>query len=1107
MPAKQPTIWALVTSFAGVVSMTATIAVAAIHTAEDGSVYELTDASPREGLEKIDPALRRAARAAESELSVIIYLARSAPAAGAEDPVAAVHRQYQGELERLSTDLRTVYARYRPLYSMDEAEEKAYVRGVKGKPLPGDDQRRARSLKLELENTRTAMRKDVAAALRQAGAAGRAAMIDELHAAGARVTAEIYLTNAVGAVIPAHMLQTLAYDKRVIEVLPDPEVDYELDVSSPAVGFQSMHSLGYDGSGIFDFGVVDTGVQEDHPNLVPAEGFFTNSASRADADMEVGHGTHVTGIVASNHGTIRGGAPAIGAIIWEHSGGQATTMSRMHDLVADWFQDPEVVNHSLGYGVANDVDYNSNDSFYDAFIDNFLIMITKSAGNQGWTTGDPGDSAITITHPAPAYNLLTVANMNDRNTTTRTDDIRSTGSSVGPTVSERRKPDISAPGVGITSTNFFWPTAGVLPYNACNGPAEPGPDNVDNFCILSGTSMAAPHVAAAVILMEDAGNSQPRQQKAVLLNTADAWDSNDTPSTSDDGSDPTPVCGAGGDPCETLWDKSYGWGYLDVTEAAFNISDFFNDSIIARNDTATEDDYELYKGAMFTNEKATLTWHKRAATYNAGAPSSGRYAIGDLNIRLYANSDGDLLDADFSGLDNVQQVVSTESGTKIIKVYSWSTAFDGITSMPFTLATEENFIRVNPPTFSAAPLIPVVGPFQSFTAPTNVSNTGNVGAHNISVAIGNIAGVSGDGTSQNIGTLLEGTSEQVDFALTTSGLTSGTYSLPVTVTSNSYAETYTSTSPFGLQFVVETTPPTSDCSGLPPATNTGSVDVDWSASDGFFGTGVDLARLYVATPGAPAFVYTGQSQPGTSGTFAYNLTSGDGPYRFAIRARDNGGNWEAFPAATECLTFKDTVEPQSTVSAPLLVAAGTIPLTFTATDAAPSSGLEFVDFWYWKEPAGPWTYTGLFSNADNGVLNWAPPGPGIYHFLSRAKDTAQNIEPGVFGSPPADAITNYGSIDSDADGRLDLADNCLLVANPDQRDTNGDGIGNLCDPDVNNNCSVNLADLAIYKANFFAVGDLDTDNDGDGRTNFTDLNIAKAYMFDAPGPGLPGSCP
>ncbi len=96
--------------------------------------------------------------------------------------------------------------------------------------------------------------------------------------------------------------------------------------------------------------------------------------------------------------------------------------------------------------------------------------------------------------------------------------------------------------------------------------------------------------------------------------------------------------------------------------------------------------------------------------------------------------------------------------------------------------------------------------------------------------------------------------------------------------------------------------------------------------------------------------------------------------------------------------------------------------------------------------------------------------------------------------------------DTDADSVRDNVDNCTVLSNPDQRDTDGDGIGNRCDPDVAvpNDCSVNFLDLDVYKNNFFQSGDLDTDNNGDGQTNFLDLDIIKSFFFAPPGPSAAG---
>ncbi len=92
-------------------------------------------------------------------------------------------------------------------------------------------------------------------------------------------------------------------------------------------------------------------------------------------------------------------------------------------------------------------------------------------------------------------------------------------------------------------------------------------------------------------------------------------------------------------------------------------------------------------------------------------------------------------------------------------------------------------------------------------------------------------------------------------------------------------------------------------------------------------------------------------------------------------------------------------------------------------------------------------------------------------------------------------------LDSDLDGVADALDNCTNVANPDQRDTHGDGYGNLCDPDLDNNGTVDFRDLELLKAEFFNSGaGQDADLDGDEQVNFADLQIMKDFFFGPPGP-------
>jgi choice-of-anchor B domain-containing protein len=92
-------------------------------------------------------------------------------------------------------------------------------------------------------------------------------------------------------------------------------------------------------------------------------------------------------------------------------------------------------------------------------------------------------------------------------------------------------------------------------------------------------------------------------------------------------------------------------------------------------------------------------------------------------------------------------------------------------------------------------------------------------------------------------------------------------------------------------------------------------------------------------------------------------------------------------------------------------------------------------------------------------------------------------------------------LDTDGDGVPDEQDNCTLVANPDQRDTHGDGYGNICDPDLDNNGTVNFQDLGLLRTAFFTNGPgQDADFNGDNAVNVIDLGVMRQYFFGPPGP-------
>jgi hypothetical protein len=104
--------------------------------------------------------------------------------------------------------------------------------------------------------------------------------------------------------------------------------------------------------------------------------------------------------------------------------------------------------------------------------------------------------------------------------------------------------------------------------------------------------------------------------------------------------------------------------------------------------------------------------------------------------------------------------------------------------------------------------------------------------------------------------------------------------------------------------------------------------------------------------------------------------------------------------------------------------------------------------------------------------------------------------------------------DTDEDGVTDSSDNCLFVANPTQNDSDGDGIGNVCDADLDQLCNVNFLDLGLLNAAFFS-NDANADLTGpsgqpDGIVNFLDLGRMKELFFSdytASNPsGIPNAC-
>ena len=127
--------------------------------------------------------------------------------------------------------------------------------------------------------------------------------------------------------------------------------------------------------------------------------------------------------------------------------------------------------------------------------------------------------------------------------------------------------------------------------------------------------------------------------------------------------------------------------------------------------------------------------------------------------------------------------------------------------------------------------------------------------------------------------------------------------------------------------------------------------------------------------------------------------------------------------------------------------------------------------------------------------------PGTYWYGACVDTVAGETVTNNQCSSAVQVVVSLPPSDTDNDGVPDNSDNCILVPNSSQNDSNGDGYGNICDGDLDNlGGVVNFGDLALFKG-LFGTANPDADFDGTGGVvNFGDLAIFKGLFGSPPGP-------
>lgn len=266
-----------------------------------------------------------------------------------------------------------------------------------------------------------------------------------------------------------------------------------LDKSVVQVGAPTAWRAGYTGKGV-TVAVLDTGIDSTHRDFrgrIAAARDFTGGSGTRDT---YGHGTHVASIIAGAGSRYRGVAPDARLLVGKVCGGNGCPESAILAGM-DWAirSGAKIVNLSLG-----GPDFAGDDPLELAIQQRPGTLFVVAAGNDG------GYGQETVSSPASADAALAVGAVE------RSDEIAAF-SGRGPRIRDAAlKPEIVAPGVEITAARSRYSSLG---------------DRKSKYVMLSGTSMATPHVAgAAAVLAQQHPDWTGPQLKAALMASAQPLD-------------------------------------------------------------------------------------------------------------------------------------------------------------------------------------------------------------------------------------------------------------------------------------------------------------------------------------------------------------------------------------------------------------------------------------------------------------------------------------------------------------------------------------------------------------------------------------------------------
>lgn len=366
-----------------------------------------------------------------------------------------------------------------------------------------------------------------------------------------------------GVVATVDQIKVLASNPEVYSIYDNEKVTYENDTGTELTGVDQVRTddtlrklnggLPVTGKGI---GVVvnDSGVDGTHPDLQFGDHVVQNVMASINlhaldsmlpvaylenvpnTDSTGGHGTHVAGIVGGT-GEMSGGkyeGVAPGADIIGYGSGAAVAIIDTigafdYALTHQSEYNIRVITNSWGSTSDVGTDFDPYDPINIAtkkLYDRGIVTVF-SAGNSG-----PGEATISGNYKkAPWVITVAAGTKQGKLADFSSRGVAGKGGEVvvdGETYSWEDRPTITAPGEGIVSTRVIAPVSSLGITDDVN---NIDPAHMPYYTTMSGTSMAAPHIAGMVALILEANPLlSPKEVKEIIQNTAsnmsgyEAWE-------------------------------------------------------------------------------------------------------------------------------------------------------------------------------------------------------------------------------------------------------------------------------------------------------------------------------------------------------------------------------------------------------------------------------------------------------------------------------------------------------------------------------------------------------------------------------------------------------